>query len=161
VTKRAAEHLCTLYTRAYGVPVASMRYFTVYGPRQRPDMAFTRFIEAALRDEPISLLGTGEQSRDFTFVHDAVDATYRALSGPPGSYNVGGGSRATVNEAIAIIEELTGRAIKVERADAVRGDMEHTWADTTVIRNALGWAPRASLRDGLAAHVEWARARLG
>jgi len=161
VTKLAAEHLCTLYTKAYGVPVASMRYFTVYGPRQRPDMAFTRFIEAALRDEPITVLGDGEQSRDFTFVADAVDATRRAIDGPPGSYNVGGGSRATVNESIAMIEELVGRPIKVEYSEAIRGDMAHTWADTTAIRDAMSWAPQATLRDGLAAHVAWAQARLG
>jgi nucleoside-diphosphate-sugar epimerase len=160
VTKLAAEHLARLYTRAYGVSIASLRYFTVYGPRQRPDLAFTAFIEAALGDDPITVLGDGEQSRDFTFVHDAVDATVRALGATPGAYNVGGGSRATINECIAIIEELTGRTLKVKRSDAVRGDMKHTWADTSAIRETLDWVPRATLRDGLAAQVAWARARL-
>lgn len=161
VTKLAAEHLANLYCRAYGIPVTSVRYFTVYGPRQRPDMAFTRWCEAVLAGRPLEVLGDGEQSRDFTFVADAVDATIRALRGPAGGvFNVGGGSRATVNEVIGILGELTGERLPVQRKPPVRGDMMHTWADTARAREDLGWEPRTSLRDGLAAQLAWAREAL-
>lgn len=159
VTKLAAEHLVGLYARSEGIHAASLRYFTVYGPRQRPDMAFTRFCEAALAGRPVEVLGDGQQSRDFTYVADAVDATVRALAGPPGVYNIGGGSRATVNEAIAILSDLTGAALEVERQEAVRGDVPHTWADTTAARERLGWVPHTGLREGLAVHLAWARSR--
>ena len=162
VSKLAGEHLVSLYGVNRGLPVAIVRYFTVYGPRQRPDMAFTRFIRAALSGEEAELLGDGEQSRDLTFVEDAVDATVRAAEAEQGAvFNVGGGTRATINEAIAIIEESTGKPISIRRRDVAAGDVPHTWADTTRARTELGWVPSTELKDGLAKQIEWLKRLLG
>lgn len=157
VTKLAAEQLCHLYTVNHGVPTASMRYFTVYGPRQRPDMAFHRFIKAALLGEPITLFGDGEQTRDFTFVEDAVAATIAAGGqGRPGAvYNIGGGSRVSMNEVLELIGRVTGKSLNVRREAAQKGDMRDTFADTTQARTELGWAPKTSLADGIAAEARW------
>lgn len=157
VTKLAAEQLCHLYTVNHGVRTSSMRYFTVFGPRQRPDMAFHRFIKAAVVGEPITLYGDGEQTRDFTFVDDAVMATIAAAErGTPGaSYNIGGGSRVSMKEVIALIEDVTGRSLDVRREPAQKGDMRDTFADSSTAREELGWAPRTSLRDGIVAEAAW------
>jgi nucleoside-diphosphate-sugar epimerase len=157
VTKLSAEQLCYLYHVNYGVPTAAMRYFTVYGPRQRPDMAFHRFITAALNDEPITLFGDGEQTRDFTFVSDAVDATIAAGErGVPGrAYNVGGGSRVSMNHVIEIIARLAGKRLDVRREPVQKGDMRDTYADTTLARTDLGFAPRVSLEHGIEAEYRW------
>jgi nucleoside-diphosphate-sugar epimerase len=161
VTKLAGEHLCHLYGVSYGVPAVRLRYFTVYGPRQRPDMAFHRFIRAMLGGEPFPLYGDGEQTRDFTFVGDVVQATVAAVEAPPGSvYNVAGGSRVTVNQVIETLEELVGAPAHVERLPAQAGDQRHTWADTSAARTGLGYRPRVRLREGLAAEVAWLRERL-
>ena len=157
VTKMAAEQLGYLYSVNYGVPVAAMRYFTVYGPRQRPDMAFNRFIRAALRDEPIALYGDGGQTRDFTFVGDAVAATIAAaVRGVPGTaYNIGGGSRVSMNDVVKIIERIAGRPLQVRREDAQKGDMRDTYADTSLARKDLGFAPTVSLEEGIQAEYRW------
>jgi nucleoside-diphosphate-sugar epimerase len=157
VTKLAAEHLCHLYFVNYGVPTVSLRYFTVYGPRQRPDMGFHRFIRAALTAVPISLFGDGEQTRDFTFIEDIVAATMAAGDrGRPGAvYNIGGGSRVTINEALELIERLTGRVLDIRRLPAEKGDMRDTFADTSRARADLGFAPSHSLASGLAAECAW------
>ncbi len=157
VTKLAAEHLCHLYHVNYGVPSVSLRYFTVYGPRQRPDMAFNRFIRAAFEGRPIALYGDGEQTRDFTFVGDAVRATVAAGDrGRPGAvYNIGGGSRVSMNAVVGLIERLTGRVLDVRREPAQKGDMRDTFADTSRARAELGFDPRHSLEEGLAAECEW------
>ena len=157
VTKLAAEQLCHLYHANYGVPTASMRYFTVYGPRQRPDMAFHRFIKAALGGEPISLYGDGEQTRDFTFVTDAVAATIAAGEhGVPGrAYNVGGGSRVSMNHVLEIVGRLAGKQLDVRREPAQKGDMRDTYADTTLARTDLGFVPRVKLEEGLEAEYRW------
>ncbi len=157
VTKLAAEHLCHLYFVNYGVPAVSLRYFTVYGPRQRPDMAFNRFIRAAYEGRPISLYGDGEQTRDFTYVADAVAATVAAGDrGRPGAvYNIGGGSRVSMNAVLELIEKLTGRTLDVRREAAQKGDMRDTFADTSRARADLGFEPRHSLEEGLAAECEW------
>jgi UDP-glucose 4-epimerase len=156
VTKLAAEHLCHLYNTNFGVPTVSLRYFTVYGPRQRPDMAFHKFIRAMLHDEPFPLYGDGEQTRDFTFISDAVEANLLAVDGPPGRvFNVGGGSRVTVNQVIAMLQGLVGRPARLERQDKQAGDVRHTWADTSAARESLGFVPQVKLRDGLAAEVAW------
>jgi UDP-glucose 4-epimerase len=162
VTKLAAEHLCHLYHVNYGVPSVSLRYFTVYGPRQRPDMAFNRFIRAALTGEPITLYGDGEQTRDFTFVADAVAATMAAGDrGRPGAvYNIGGGSRISVNGVLDKIAHITGRTLDVRREPAQKGDMRDTFADTTRARADLGFAPAHSLDEGLAAECDWLAGRL-
>lgn len=157
VTKLAAEQLCHLYTVNHGLPTASMRYFTVFGPRQRPDMGFHRFIRAALLDQPITLYGDGEQTRDFTFVADAVAATMAAGGhGSPGAvYNIGGGSRVSINEVLALIGRLTGKRLDIRREAAQKGDMRDTFADTTRAQTELGWAPKTSLADGIEAEVRW------
>ena len=158
VSKLAAEYLCRLYYTEYGVPTVSTRYFTIYGPRQRPDMAFHKLIRAMLRDEPFPVYGDGEQTRDFTFVSDAVEATVRAANAPPGSvYNVGGGSRVTLNHVVDLLEELVDREARVKRQEKQAGDVRHTWADTSRIRDAIGFVPQVQLREGLGREVAWLR----
>jgi nucleoside-diphosphate-sugar epimerase len=163
VTKLAAEHLCSLYHANHGVPTVSLRYFTVYGPRQRPDMGFCKFIQAALEDRPIVVYGDGEQTRDFTYVADAVEANWLAL-GPSAVgeiFNIGGGSRSSVNQVLASLEDILGRPIHRERRPPQPGDVRHTWADTTRARKALGFSPRVSLCEGLTRQVEWRKKPLG
>jgi nucleoside-diphosphate-sugar epimerase len=157
VTKLSAEQLGYLYFVNHRVPTVAMRYFTVYGPRQRPDMAFHRFIRAALRDEELSLYGDGEQTRDFTYVADAVAATIAAATrGVPGrSYNIGGGSRVSMNHVIGIIERMADRPLRVKHETTQKGDMRDTFADTSLARQDLGFAPAVSLEDGLNAEYQW------
>jgi UDP-glucose 4-epimerase len=163
VTKLAAEHLCNLYHVNHGVPCVSVRYFTVYGPRQRPDMAFNRFIRAALAGEPITLYGDGGQTRDFTFVADAVAATAAAATrGVPGAvYNVGGGARVSVNHVLEVLEGIAGRRLDVRREGVQKGDMRDTYADTSRARRDLGFAPAVRLADGLRAEYDWLAAAPG
>jgi nucleoside-diphosphate-sugar epimerase len=157
VSKLAAEQLCYLYSVNHGVPATSVRYFTVYGPRQRPDMGFHRFLSAVLRGQAITVYGDGEQTRDFTFVADAVSATIAAAErGVPGrAYNIGGGSRVSLNEVLDIIGRVTGRPLTIERGPAQKGDMRDTWADTSLARADLGFSPSVTLADGLAAEYRW------
>lgn len=157
VTKLAGEHLCRLYWQSARVPTISLRYFTVYGPRQRPDMAFHRFIRANLRGEELVVYDDGAQTRDFTFVGDAVAANLLSIErGEPGeAYNVGGGSRVSVNEVLEMIGGITGRPPRVRREERQRGDVRDTHASTDRARRDLGWVPRTSLREGLAAEVDW------
>ncbi|HEX5216593.1 MAG TPA: NAD-dependent epimerase/dehydratase family protein [Vicinamibacterales bacterium] len=157
VTKLAAEHLCHLYHVNFGVPAVSLRYFTVYGPRQRPDMGFHRFIRAALTGSAITLFGDGQQTRDFTYVGDAVAATMAAGDrGTPGAvYNIGGGNRVSIAEVLDLIGQLTGRPLDIRRQSSEKGDMRDTFADTTRARTDLGFSPAHTLQSGLAAEVEW------
>ena len=157
VTKLAAEQLCYLYFVNEGVPTVSLRYFTVYGPRQRPDMGFHKFLRATLLDQPITVYGDGEQTRDFTFVHDAVAANVAAaIRGIPGRvYNIGGGSRVSINEVLDMIARVSGRRPKIIVDPAQKGDMRHTYADTSLARADLGFAPRVGLEEGLAAEHAW------
>jgi nucleoside-diphosphate-sugar epimerase len=157
VTKLAAEQLCYLYFVNHNVPTASVRYFTVYGPRQRPDMAFHRFFRAAINGDPIVLYGDGEQTRDFTYVSDAVAATLAAGDvGVPGrAYNVGGGSCVTVNQVLEIVQRLVGRPLQIRREAAQKGDMRNTHADTTLARADLGFAPAVTLEQGLESEYRW------
>lgn len=159
VSKLAAEHLCQLYAKNFGVPTVSLRYFTVYGPRQRPDMAFHKFTRAVLINEPIVVYGTGEQTRDFTYVTDIVSANVAAaLSDVSGEvFNIGGGSRVTVNHVLDIIGGLVGRNARVEHIGPQAGDVSHTWADLTKAERVLGYGPKVTLQDGLKAMVEWSR----
>ncbi len=163
VTKLAGEHLVLLYGRNFGVPAVGLRYFTVYGPRQRPDMAFHRFCRALLRGEPISVYGDGSQSRDFTFVADAVEATFRAWErgGGPAVYNVGGGSQVEVREAVAILERALGVRAQVRHEPLPPGDPPRTRADATRLRAALGIVPAVGIEEGLAAEAAWARTLYG
>jgi nucleoside-diphosphate-sugar epimerase len=156
VTKLAAENLAWLYWRSYGVPIVGLRYFTVYGPRQRPDMAFHKFIRAMLEDRELLVFGDGEQTRDFTFVQDTVDATVRAgLGGSSGTVmNVGGGSRVSVNQVVNILEGIVGRKARVKYIGVRAGDVRHTSADITRI-SALGYVPQVTIENGLRAEVDW------
>jgi UDP-glucose 4-epimerase len=157
VTKLAAEHLCHLYHVNHGVPAVSLRYFTVYGPRQRPDMGFSRFLRAAMRGEPVTQFGDGRQTRDFTFVGDAVGATLAAATRgrPGGVYNIGGGSRIELLEVFKLIGEITGSPLRIERAAAQHGDMRDTYADTSRARADLGFLPVVALEAGLRAQYDW------
>jgi len=163
VTKLAAEHLCGLYHRNFGVDTVSLRYFTVYGPRQRPDMAFHRFIRALIEGGAIKLFGDGGQSRDFTFVDDVVAATMSAAFAPEATgrvFNVGGGSRVSVNQVIAMLEDITGETARVERLAVAKGDVRDTEADCSAAREVLGYAPQVSLASGLAAETAWVQENL-
>jgi len=157
VSKLAAEQLCYLYHVNFGVPAVSLRYFTVYGPRQRPDMGFNRFIRATLTGAPIAVYGDGEQTRDFTFVADAVSATIAAaMRGGAGRvYNIGGGSRVTVNEVLEMIGRVSGRQPIIRPEAAQKGDMRHTYADTSLAQQDLGFSPTVTLEEGLAAEHQW------
>jgi len=157
VSKLAAEQLCHLYFVNFAVPAVSLRYFTVYGPRQRPDMGFHRFLRAMLRGEPITVYGDGEQTRDFTFVRDAVEANVAAAErGIPGRvYNIGGGSRVSVNDVLEMLGRVTGRKPIVSRQPEQQGDMRHTYAETALARTELGFAPVVGLEEGLAAEYRW------
>jgi nucleoside-diphosphate-sugar epimerase len=157
VTKLAGEHLCMLYVVNHQVPATALRYFTVYGPRQRPDMAFHRFLKAGHHGEPIVLYGDGEQTRDFTFVLDAADATARAgRAGVPGRvYNIGGGSHVSVNQVLALIEQLVGKPLQIRREAPQKGDMRDTYADTSLAQADLGFRPQTTLAEGLAAEYAW------
>jgi UDP-glucose 4-epimerase len=159
VTKLAGEGLVNAYHANYGVPAVALRYFTVYGPRQRPDMAFHRFLRAMLEEREIEIFGDGRQSRDFTFVEDAVDGTWRAAqAGSPGAvYNIGGGSPATLAEVIGILETVTGKRAQLRYGAAQPGDPRATRSDTRRAREAFGYAPRVPLAEGLARMAEWMR----
>jgi UDP-glucose 4-epimerase len=157
VTKLAGEHLGNLYCANHGVPAVSLRYFTVYGPRQRPDMAFQRFLTAARDGTPITMYGDGEQTRDFTFVADIVAANMAAAArGRPGNvYNIGGGARVTLNHVLDLIRDVTGKTIEVRREPEQKGDMRHTYADTSAARRDLDFSPRVTLENGLDQQYRW------
>ena len=157
VTKLACEHLARAYAQSFSLDAVVLRYFTVYGPRQRPDMAFHKFIKAAIKNDAIALYGDGEQTRDFTFVSDAVAATIAAGEhGVPGrAYNVGGGSRVSMNEVIRIIEAVAGHPLKVHREETQKGDMRDTYADTSLARKDLGFEPKVPLTEGIQAEYRW------
>ena len=162
VSKLAAEQLCSLYHVSYGIPTVSLRYFTVYGPRQRPDMGFHKFLRQTILGEPISLYGDGEQTRDFTFVTDAVGATVAAATqGVAGRvYNIGGGSHVSINQVIEMIGRVSGHRVLVHVDPAQKGDMRHTYADTSLARADLGFVPKVDLERGLAAEYTWLEALL-
>ena len=162
MTKLATEEIANVYHRNHGLPVVGLRYFTVYGPRQRPDMAFTSFLSRVLAGEPLEVYGDGRQVRDFSYVDDAVTATVAATRGRPGAvYNISGGAPVELNAAIALIGELLDREVQVNRRDASLGDARQTHADISLAGRELGWAPETPLRDGLAAQVDWIASLLG
>jgi len=160
VTKRACEDLADIY-RGQGLETVGLRYFTVYGPRQRPDMAMRILCESLLEGTPFPLYGDGGQSRDFTHVADAVDATYRAglADDPAAIYNVGGGHEATLADVILTLEDLAGRRAVLDHRPDQAGDVRRTAADTTRAREDLGWAASVGLRDGLRSELDWVMAR--
>jgi UDP-glucose 4-epimerase len=160
VTKLAAEHLCHLYAVNHGVPTVSLRYFTVYGPRQRPDMGFNRFFSALLEGRPVVQFGDGLQTRDFTFVADIVTATAAAaVRGVPGRvYNIGGGSRVSLGDVFAMIARVSGRRLDIDQQPAQKGDMRDTYAETSRARADLGYQPSVDLETGLRAMFTWMEA---
>jgi UDP-glucose 4-epimerase len=160
VTKLAAEHLALLYTKNFGLPAVSVRYFTVYGPRQRPDMAFARFMEALVAGDAIEVFGDGEQTREFTYVSDAVEGTIKAATADVVGqvFNLGGGSRVTVNRVLATLEDISGIKARRKTLPAAPGDPRHTGASINLARERLGWEPRVSLREGLTKQWEWFQA---
>jgi nucleoside-diphosphate-sugar epimerase len=156
VTKLAGENLCRAYAEADGIPLVVLRYFSVYGPRQRPDMGYYRFIQAMIHDRPVVVYGDGQQARGNTYVADCVEATLAGMEAPPGeTYNVGGGETATVWDIIHQLEALASRRMVVRSEPARPGDQRHTFADTAKLRSHLGWEPRTTLDEGLARQWEW------
>ena len=157
MTKLAAEHLTFVYLRNFGIPATSLRYFTVYGPRQRPDMAFVRFMDALVASHEIEIYGDGEQTREFTFVSDAVDGTVKAASADVVGQivNLGGGSRVTVNRVLATLEDISRLQARRKLLPAAPGDPRHTGASINVARERLGWEPRVALREGLTKQWQW------
>jgi len=158
VTKLAAENLCYLYSKNYEIPIISLRYFSVYGPRQRPDMGFNRFIKSILNNKEINVFGNGKQTRDFTYISDIIDANIKALdcSCSPGEvFNIGGGSRISVNDTIKIIEELSGKKAKIKYMENQKGDVAHTSADIEKAGKMLGYKPKIRIEEGLGKEYEW------
>lgn len=161
ITKLAAERLCGLYQKNFGVPFVALRYFTVYGPRQRPDMAFHKFFKSILQDEAIPIYGDGLQTRDFTFISDVVAANLAAASVPEAVgeiFNIGGGSRVVLKEVLDTMEEIVGKPIKRNHIEKAMGDARHTAADVSKAQRILAYQPKVSLRDGLMQEWEWVKA---
>ncbi|WP_017662991.1 NAD-dependent epimerase/dehydratase family protein [Baaleninema simplex] len=164
VTKLAAEHLCGLYHANYGVPTVSLRYFTVYGPRQRPDMAFHKFLKAVLKEEAISVYGDGQQTRDFTFIEDAIAANLAAASAPEAVgevLNIGGGSRVSLKQTIETIEKIVGKPIRIDYQESSKGDARHTSADVSKAQKLIGYAPKVSIEEGLRREWDWVKSLYG
>jgi nucleoside-diphosphate-sugar epimerase len=159
ITKLACEQLAAAYAREFALDAVVLRYFNAFGPRQRPDMAFTRIVTALAEGTGFDLYGDGDQSRGWTYVSDVVDASTLVMRGGSGTYNVGGAVEASMNETIALLERLSGRTLDVTRHPPVPGDQRRTSADSSRIR-ALGWQPRVSLEEGLRAQWEWALSRV-
>jgi nucleoside-diphosphate-sugar epimerase len=158
VTKLAAENLCRAVSEEYGLPLVVLRYFSVYGSRQRPDMGYHQFIAAMLRGEPVTVFGDGQQMRGNTYIDDCVEATVMAAQAVPGeTYNVGGGETASVWDILHKLEAIIGCKANVLRKPARAGDQRHTMADTTRLKRHLGWQPRVGLDEGLARQVTWQR----
>ncbi|KAM3099774.1 NAD-dependent epimerase/dehydratase family protein [Phormidesmis sp. 146-35] len=160
ITKLAAERLCGLYHQNFGVPYCALRYFTVYGPRQRPDMGFHKFFKAVLEDQPIAIYGDGQQTRDFTFVSDAIAANLAAEATPEAIgevFNIGGGSRVVLTEVIDTMEQIVGRPIRRDHIEKAMGDARHTAADVSKAQRILGYQPQVSLVDGLTKEWEWVK----
>ena len=157
VTKLAGENLCYLYWKNYNVPTVSLRYFTVYGPRQRPDMAIHKFVKAIFKGDEITVFGDGTQTRDFTFVDDAVEANILAANNDVVGevFNVGGGSRISVNELIKIMEDITEKKANMKYVEKQKGDVGDTLADVNKAKKELGWIPKVKIEEGLKKFVEW------
>jgi UDP-glucuronate 4-epimerase len=160
ITKLTGEQLARAYESSFGLDAVVLRYFNAFGPRQRPDMAFTRIAHGLAAGESFDLYGDGEQSRGWTYVSDVVDATILAMQRGAGTYNVGGAHEVSMREAIAQFERISGRTLDVREQPAVPGDQRRTNADTTRIRSELGWEPRVDVEEGVRAEWDWACARV-
>lgn len=162
VSKLAAEQYCSVFNEVYGLKTTSLRYFTVYGPRMRPDLAISIFTGHALNNEPIEIFGTGEKTRDFTYISDVIDANMSALSKGDGEvYNIGSGNRISVNELARKIIAITKSRSIITRTHSQKGDAEHTWANVEKAKNELGWSPMVDIDEGLARYVDWWKNRKG
>ena len=159
VTKLSGEHLCELYRYNFGLDAVSLRYFTVYGPRQRPDMAFSRFLNAAISGRKIEIFGDGSQTRDFTYISDAVQANLLAMEyqGEQSVFNIGGGSRSSILRVLDIIREISGDELSVDFIEKAKGDVTDTWADTSRARSELGFEPSVPLEEGIMREYQWYR----
>jgi nucleoside-diphosphate-sugar epimerase len=158
VTKLAGEHLFGLYHRSFGVPTVSLRYFSVYGPRQRPDMAFHRFCKAILDHRPIHIYGDGQHTRDFTYISDVFEANIRAASTDAAIgevMNIAGGSCVTLEHITQLLRQISGVPIEVSFDEKQFGDVGHSFADISHARHILGYQPRVALRQGLANEFEY------
>ena len=157
VTKLAGENLCYLYWKNYGVPTVLLRYFTVYGPRQRPDMGIYKIVKAVFEGDEITVFGDGTQTRDFTFVDDAVEANILAAKGDIVGevFNIGGGTRISVNELIEEIEDIIGKKAKVKHIEKQKGDVRDTLADMIKAQKELGWVPEINIYNGLKKYINW------
>lgn len=160
ITKLTGEHLCHVYLTSYQIPIVTVRFFTVYGPRQRPDMAFHRFSAQILKEEPVTIYGDGNQSRDFTYISDCIEGMFAiayqdGLTGQ--TMNIGGRERATVNEVISLIEQVTGKKADCHYAPKINGEPKHTWADISEAQRLLGYNPKISLKEGLVKEIDYIR----
>jgi UDP-glucose 4-epimerase len=157
VTKLAAENLCFLYHKNYGIPCVALRFFTVYGPGQRPDMAFHKFFKSILKDEEITIFGDGQQTRDFTFIDDIISANLSSIeNGRAGeNYNLGGGTRVKLSDIIPILEDITQKTVKIRYAQGQKGDVQHTYADIRKAKKDLQYSPECPLEEGLRSQWDW------
>lgn len=157
VTKLAAEHLCNLYCKNYQIPTISLRYFTVYGPRQRPDMAFHKFIKSTVLGEKIEIYGDGEQTRDFTYISDVINANILAMNSNISGeiFNIGGGTRISIKKILKIISTLTGKKIDIIYKEAKKGDVKNTSANIKKAKKMLGYQPEFCLENGLNNEIRW------
>ncbi|ODS37372.1 UDP-glucose 4-epimerase [Candidatus Altiarchaeales archaeon WOR_SM1_SCG] len=155
VTKLAVEHYCRVFQEVYGLKTISLRYFTVYGPRMRPDLAISIFTKKALNNEPLVIFGSGEKTRDFTYIDDIVDATIKAMDKGFGEYNIGSGNRISINELAENIIKITKSSSKIVHTESQKGDAEHTWADVGKAKKELDWQPTIDINEGLNRFVQW------
>ncbi|MDD1681974.1 MAG: GDP-mannose 4,6-dehydratase, partial [Methanoregula sp.] len=154
VSKLMAEHYCRVFSDLYGLSSVVLRYFTVYGPRMRPDLAIHIFTKRALKNESITIFGTGDRTRDFTYIDDIIDANMLGLTNGKGVYNIGGGHRISIQELAGKIIELTGSSSVIQHSASKKGEAEHTYADISKAQRELGWSPHTSLDQGLEKYIE-------
>ncbi|MFC2143817.1 GDP-mannose 4,6-dehydratase [Candidatus Aenigmatarchaeota archaeon] len=161
LAKYQGEEWCSMFDKTYGLKTVSLRYFTVFGPRQRPDEAFSKFIGKIMNNEAIEIYGDGEQTRDFTFVEDIVKGTILGCEKGSGIYNIGGGKRISVNEIISLIEKVMNRGISKKNIEKQMGDVTHTWSDIGKSKNELGYNPKVSIENGIRRHFDWFKNQSG
>lgn len=162
VSKLAAENLCYLYHENYDLPAVSLRYFTVYGERQRPDMGIYKFIEAALKGTEIAIFGTGTQTRDFTYISDIINANLQAINCDSNwsCLNIGGGSRISINELLNLISKITGKELNVTYIQSQKGDVDHTYADISLAKKVIGYVPEMNIENGIKKQVDFLLAKV-
>lgn len=155
VSKLAAELYCRVFNEIYGLETISLRYFTVFGPRMRPDLAIHIFTRKALKNEPIEIFGDGEKTRDFTYINNIVEGNMLAMKSGSGAYNIGGGERVSINDLVRKIVDIVGSESEIIYSAAMKGDAEHTWADVSKARKEFGYSPMIGLDEGLKRYVQW------